>query len=63
VSVGLARLMVRDNDNVSACSNISTRGLLCQWGLSPLTQQPPGRHVITHGHIIIITNHQSSQVH
>jgi hypothetical protein len=32
VSVGLARLMVRDNDNVSACNNMSTRGLLCQWG-------------------------------
>jgi hypothetical protein len=31
VSVGLARLMVRDNDNVSACNNMSTRGLLCQW--------------------------------
>jgi hypothetical protein len=31
VSVGLARLMVRTNDNVSACNNMSTRGLLCQW--------------------------------
>jgi hypothetical protein len=30
VSVGLARLMVRTNDNVSACNNMSTRGLLCQ---------------------------------
>jgi hypothetical protein len=31
VSVGLARLMVRDNDNVSVCNNMSTRRLLCQW--------------------------------
>jgi hypothetical protein len=31
VSVGLATLMVRDNDNVSVCNNMSTRRLLCQW--------------------------------
>ena len=29
--VGLARLLVRNNDNVSTCSNMSTQGLLCQW--------------------------------
>ena len=31
MSVGLARLIVRNNDNVSVCNNMSTRGLLCQW--------------------------------
>ena len=30
--VGLARLMVRYNDNVSACNNMSTRGC-CVSGL------------------------------
>jgi hypothetical protein len=30
VSVGLARLMVRNKDNVSAGNKMSTRGLLCQ---------------------------------
>ena len=24
-------LMVRDNDNVSVCNNMSNRGMLCQW--------------------------------
>ena len=32
MSVGLARLMVRNDDNVSTCNNMSTRGLLFQWG-------------------------------